>query len=176
MCISNPFTFTIIKKYKIIEMKKRKIIIALIIITIFAACNVPRGGHAQDLIKIINVVHHEDGITDYQGEFRIPLPLPLIGVVNAPDIMKSYQGVFNIIGLDTIGLTYYAVFVSRPLRMPFFKNDANDVTTNIPNMPEDYYNTLISIYEDFESELNNFSLMPSDAIIGKKWNGTSWSY
>lgn len=153
----------------------KKIIIAFLIATV-VSCNVPRGGHAQDLIKIINVVHHDDGITDYQGEFRIPLPTALVGVVNAPDIMKSYQGVFNIIGLDTIGLTYYAVFVSRPLRMPFFKNDTNDVTTNIPNMPEDYYNTLISIYEDFESELNNFSLMPSDAIIGRKWNGTTWEY
>ena len=156
-------------------MKKSKIILAIIIISIFAACNVPRGGHAQALIKIVNVVHNSDGITDYQGEFRIPLPPPLIGVVNAPDIMKSYQTMFNIIGLDTIGLTYYAVFLSRPLRMPFFKV-VNDVTTNTPNMPQDYYDELITIYEDFESELNNFSLMPSDAIIGKKWNGTTWEY
>ena len=152
----------------------KKIIIAFLIIVI-ASCNVPRGAKAQDLIKIVNVVHHEDGITDYQGEFRIPLPLPLIGVVNAPSIMKSYQGIFNIIGLDTIGLTYYAVFLSRPLRMPFFKV-VNDVTTNTPNMPQDYYDELITIYEDFETELNNFSLMPSDAIIGRKWNGTTWEY
>jgi len=152
----------------------KKIIIAFLIATI-VSCNVPRGGHAQALIKVINVIHHADGITDYQGEFRIPLPQPLVGVVNAPDIMKAYQGVFNIIGLDTIGLTYYAVFLSRPLRMPFFKV-VNDVTTNLPNMPQDYYDSLITIYEDFESELNNFSLMPSDAIIGRKWNGTTWEY
>jgi hypothetical protein len=152
----------------------KKIIIAFLI-AVIASCNVPRGGHAQSLIKVINVVHHADGITDYQGEFRIPLPPPLVGVVNAPDIMKSYQGVFNIIGLDTIGLTYYAVFLSRPLRMPFFKV-VNDVTTNLPNMPQDYYDSLITIYEDFETELNNFSLMPSDAIIGRKWNGTTWEY
>lgn len=152
----------------------KKIIIAFLIATI-VSCNVPRGGHAQALIKIVNVVHHADGITDYQGEFRIPLPPPLVGVVNAPDIMKSYQGIFNIIGLDTIGLTYYAVFLSRPLRMPFLKV-VNDVTTNTPNMPQDYYDELITIYEDFETELNNFSLMPSDAIIGRKWNGTTWEY
>ena len=152
----------------------KKIIIAFLLATI-VSCNVPRGGHAQALIKVINVVHHADGITDYQGEFRIPLPAPLVGVVNAPDIMKSYQGIFNIIGLDTIGLTYYAVFLSRPLRMPFFKV-VNDVTTNTPNMPQDYYDELMTIYEDFESELNNFSLMPSDAIIGRKWNGTTWEY
>ena len=156
-------------------MKKSKIILAIIIISIFAACNVPRGGHAQALIKIVNVVHNADLSTNYQGEFRIPLPTPLVGVVNAPDIMKSYQGIFNIVGLDTIGLTYYAVFLSRPLRMPFFKV-VNDVTTNTPNMPQDYYDELITIYEDFESELNNFSLMPSDAIIGRKWNGTTWEY
>lgn len=153
----------------------KKIIVAFLIIVI-ASCSIPRGGKAQDLIKVINVVHHSDGITDYQGEFRIPLPTPLIGVVNAPDIMKSYQGMFNIIGLDTIGLTYYAVFISRPLRMPFFKNDANDVTTNIPNIPQDYYDQLITLYEEFETELNNFSLMPSDAIIGRKWNGLTWEY
>jgi hypothetical protein len=152
----------------------KKIIIAFLIATI-VSCNVPRGGHAQSLIKVVNVVHHADGITDYQGEFRIPLPPPLVGVVNAPDIMKSYQGIFNIIGLDTIGLTYYAVFLSRPLRMPFFKV-VDDVTTNLPNMPQDYYDSLITIYEDFETELNNFSLMPSDAIIGRKWNGVSWEY
>ena len=133
----------------------KKIIIAFLIATI-VSCNVPRGGHAQSLIKVVNVVHHADGITDYQGEFRIPLPPPLVGVVNAPDIMKSYQGIFNIIGLDTIGLTYYAVFLSRPLRMPFFKV-VDDVTTNLPNMPQDYYDSLITIYEDFETELNNFS-------------------
>ena len=131
--------------------------------------------NSQDLIKVINVVHHDDGITDYQGEFRIPLPSALAGVVNAPDIMKSYQGMFNIVGLDTIGLTYYAVFISRPLRMPFFKV-VNDITTSTPNMPQDYYDSLIELYNDFATQLNNFSLMPSDAIIGKKWNGTSWAY
>lgn len=157
-------------------MKKSKIILAIIIISIFAACNVPRGGHAQALIKIVNVVHHEDLSTSFQGEFRIPLPTPLVGVVNAPDIMKAYQGIFNIVGLDTIGLTYYAVFRSRMLNMDLFKRDSNDQTTNVPNMPEDYYNSLITLYEEFETQLNNFSLMPSDAIIGRKWNGLTWEY
>ena len=157
-------------------MKKSKIILAIIIISIFAACNVPRGGHAQALIKIVNVVHNADLSTNYQGEFRIPLPAPLVGVVNAPDIMKAYQGIFNIVGLDTIGLTYYAVFRSRMLNMDLFKRDSNDQTTNVPNMPEDYYNSLITLYEEFETELNNFSLMPSDAIIGRKWNGLTWEY
>lgn len=130
---------------------------------------------SQDLIKIINVVHQEDGVTDYQGEFRIPLPSALTGVVNAPDIMKAYQGVFNIIGLDTISLNYYAVFITKPLRMPFFKV-VNDITTSTPNMPNDYQAVLESLYAEFQNDLNNFQLMPSDAIIGKKWNGTTWAY
>ncbi len=157
-------------------MKKSKIILAIIIISIFAACNVPRGGHAQALIKIVNVVHNADLSTNFQGEYRIPLPPPLVGVVNAPDIMASYQGLYNIIGLDTIGLTYYAVFRSDAFNLPLFKRDSNDLTTNIPNMPEDYYNKLIFSYQYFATQLNNFSLMPSDAIIGRKWNGTTWEY
>jgi len=118
----------------------KKIIIAFLIATI-VSCNVPRGGHAQALIKVINVIHHDDLATSFQGEFRIPLPPPLVGVVNAPDIMASYQGLYNIIGLDTIGLTYYAVFRSDAFKLPLFKRDSNDLTTNIPNMPEDsvYY-------------------------------------
>lgn len=147
----------------------KKVILAILFI-LTTICS-----YSQDLIKVVNVVHHEDGITDYQGEFRIPLPTALTGVVNAPDIMKAYQGVFNIVGLDTIGLVYYAVFVTKPLRMPFFKV-VNDITTSIPNMPQDYYDVLEGLYNEFESDLNNFSLMPSDAIIGKKWNGTSWAY
>ena len=153
----------------------KKIIIAIIIATL-ASCSIPRGGHAQALIKIVNVVHNADLSTNYQGEFRIPLPTPLVGVVNAPDIMKAYQGMFNIVGLDTIGLTYYAVFRSRMLNMDLFKRDSNDQTTNVPNMPEDYYNSLITLYEEFETELNNFSLMPSDAISGRTWNGLTWEY
>ena len=157
-------------------MKKSKLILAIIIISIFAACNVPRGGHAQGKIKIVNVIHNEDLSTSFQGEYRIPLPPPLVGLVNAPDIMASYQGVYNIIGLDTIGLTYYAVFRSDVFNLPLFKRDSNDLTTNVPNMPDDYYNKLITSYQYFETQLNNFSLMPSDAIIGRKWNGTTWEY
>jgi|JI10StandDraft_1071094.scaffolds.fasta_scaffold330676_2 hypothetical protein len=153
----------------------KKIIIAFLIATI-VSCNVPRGGHAQALIKVINVIHHDDLATSFQGEFRIPLPPPLVGVVNAPDIMASYQGLYNIIGLDTIGLTYYAVFRSDAFKLPLFKRDSNDLTTNIPNMPEDFYDRLISSYQYFQTQLNNFSLMPSDAIIGRKWNGTTWEY
>jgi len=146
-----------------------------IILAVLLAFTLAKNAQSQDLIKVINVVHHDDGITDYQGEFRIPLPSALTGVVNAPSIMKAYQGIFNIVGLDTISMVYYAVFITKPLRMPFYKV-VNDVTTTTPNMPQDYYDVLEELYSQFETDLNNFSLMPSDAIIGKKWNGTTWQY
>lgn len=147
-------------------MKKIYLLLCLIILTF----NVK----SQELIKVVNVVHHEDGITDYQGDFRIQLPQILTGVSNPIEIMKSYQGMFNIIGLDTINSTYYAIFKTKILRMPLFKI-VNDVTTNTLNMPEDYYNTLTELYNQFQTDLNNFQLLPSDAIIGSKWNGTTWS-
>lgn len=144
-----------------------------LILAIILACSL--NAHSQDLIKVINVVHHENGITDFQGEYRVELPAQLQGVINANQIMDAYKGVYNIVKLDTISNIVYAVFIGAPLNLPFLKV-VNNITTGFPYVDEDFYDILEAQYQTFVDGLANFSLMPSDAIIGRKWNGSTWNY
>lgn len=144
-------------------------------IILLALCLFSINAFSQDLIRVVNVVHHIDGVTEFQGEFRVPLPTSLQSILNAPQILESYKTVYNIVKLDTIANMVYAVFLGERKSLGFFKV-VNNVTTTTPCTANDYYTILEEQYNEFVNGLDNFQIMPSDEIIGKRFNGTTWDY
>jgi hypothetical protein len=126
-----------------------------------------------DKIRITNVSHDKQGSTSYSAEYRVPLPTQLIGIPHSLDILKAYMGIYSVKGLDTIGTDIYLIFEINASPLGVFKV-VDNVTTEFPNMPEDFYAPLEAQYAELEYALSQFQLLPSDAIIGKVLINNQW--
>ncbi len=126
-----------------------------------------------DKIRITNVAHDKQGSTSYSAEYRVPLPTQLIGIPHSLDILKAYMGIYNVKGLDTVGTDIYLIFEINASPLGVMKV-VDNVTTEFPNMPEDFYAPLEAQYAELEYALSQFQLLPSDAIIGKVLINNQW--
>lgn len=128
---------------------------------------------SQEKIRILNVIHDANGVTNYTAQYRVPLPENLTGIPHAAEIVNAYKGVYRIEALDTINNTVYAVFTIPAQPLPFYKV-VNNITTQQPNTVDDFYQPLEAQYAELEAGLAAFQLLPSDGIIGKRKIGSSW--
>lgn len=126
-----------------------------------------------DKIRIVNVTHDKQGVTNYSAEYRVPLPVQLIGIPHSLDILKAYMGIYSVKGLDTVGTDVFMIFEIAAAPLGVFKVVDNE-TTEFPNMPEDFYAPLEAQYAELETSLSQFQLLPSDAIIGKVLINNQW--
>lgn len=127
----------------------------------------------QEKIRILNVAHDKQGATTYTAQYRVPLPANLSGIPHAAEIVNAYKSVYRIETLDTVNNIVYAVFTIQADPLPLYKV-VDNITTEQPNMPEDYYAPLLAQYAELEAGLAAFQLLPSDNIIGKKLINNSW--
>jgi hypothetical protein len=142
----------------------------LLILLLFAA--LPSFSQV-DKIRITNVSHDKQGSTSYSAEYRVPLPVQLVGIPHSLDILKAYMGIYNVKGLDTVGTDIYLIFEINASPLGVMKV-VDNVTTEFPNMPEDFYAPLEAQYAELEYALSQFQLLPSDAIIGKVLINNQW--
>ena len=126
-----------------------------------------------DKIRITNVSHDKQGVTNYSAEYRVPLPTQLVGVPHSLEILKAYMGIYSVKGLDTIGNDIYMVFEINASPLGVMKV-VDNITTEFPNMPDDFYAPLEAQYAELEYALSQFQLLPSDAIIGKVLINNQW--
>lgn len=112
-----------------------------------------------------------DGVGSFGGyihvnaKFILDLPAPLVGVPNIQTIAESYAQIFGIEKVEN-----NKVYFSAKVHTDVFKPDGTGL------VDEQYLqNLLLAEYTIYEQRLSAFSLLPFDQIIGKSWDGASWS-
>lgn len=100
-------------------------------------------------------------------EAAIPIPSHLVTALNKPALAASYSSWYNISGLDST--KEYAIFYDT-IKPPLVWPDNRALTEDdVKELLEDEYALM-------EFKFNHFALKPFDAILEKKWDGTTWSY
>lgn len=170
----------------------KKIIIAFII-ALFAACNVPRGGHAQGLFQVENMkvlslkrniqmnIHPifnipvPSGYIELTAQFKIQLPASLALNPNVAKIAETYKNMYGIDRIDTIGGTMYAVFNATipPLNIYQIDSVTQETTSTMIN-ETDVQNAIQAEYNIYLYKFGLFQLFPFDGIIGKSYINGQW--
>ncbi len=122
-------------------------------------------------IRIVRFLTGVDGVGAFGGyihitaQFILDLPASLSGVANIQTIAESYSQLFGIEKVEN-GKVYF----SGKVHTSVFKQDG------VTLIDEDFVkDLLLNEYTIYEQRLSSFSLLPFDQIMGKSWDGVSWS-
>ncbi len=130
---------------------------------------------AQNKIENVRINRHisfngimPEGYIEVTARFTLPIPNALLVSPYLAELAESYKGMYQIDSVAGTNLIFQAK-VSTGIYVE--NNPALGITSE-----EDVMYLLEAEYGVHQYKLSLFQLFPFDAIIGKRWNGTTWVY
>jgi hypothetical protein len=111
-------------------------------------------------IKIISATRSEtDGSLTVPIEIRINIPAPLQVLANKKEIAESYASTYGITKVDADYIYFNKVCT--------FESGTTQAQMELQ---------LETIGDNYVTALTAFALLPTDELIGKTYDGNTWSY
>lgn len=140
--------------------------LVLIILIVLAILFATIGANAQvENIRVVSIERlPERGYITVTTQYRLAIPNPLGASAQVKAILRSYASKFNLIDVENIGGTRYAIIQPEPEPISLPKTKAQIRTM------------LVNKFNQLQNGLNNLvaNLEPYDSLIGEAWINNVW--